>query len=135
MTQTAILTKWKFVVEFEDDETKEISGTLGQADTREECEAYIENEVQYLCSHGKTPVNTEAGEVCAKCHGEGKISAGNDGQVICQACGGHLGPITPFAFYLNKVVPKRTESSVITLRAIPPRRFSQREPALLEILP
>jgi hypothetical protein len=31
MTQIAIVTKWKFVVEFEDRETGEISGTTGQA--------------------------------------------------------------------------------------------------------
>ena len=41
MTQTAFLTKWKFVVEFEDEETNEISGTIGQADTREECEGFL----------------------------------------------------------------------------------------------
>jgi DnaJ-class molecular chaperone len=96
MTQAAIVTKWKFIVEFEDDESKEISGTLGQADTQEECEASIEDEVQYHRSHGRTTVNLEAGEVCAACGGDGHIPAGNGGQVICQACGGHLGPITPF---------------------------------------
>ena len=37
-----MVTRWKFVVEFEDDETKEISGTMGQAETREECEGLIE---------------------------------------------------------------------------------------------
>ena len=38
MTHNAILTQWKYVVEFEDDETKEISGTVRRADTQEECE-------------------------------------------------------------------------------------------------
>ena len=33
MIQTTILIKWKFVVEFEDEETNEISGMIGQADT------------------------------------------------------------------------------------------------------
>ncbi len=94
MTQTAILTQWKFVVEFEDDETKEISGTIGQADTREECEGLIECDMQYHGSHGRTVINAEAAEICAKCGGEGKISAGNGGQVICDACSGHLGPIS-----------------------------------------
>jgi hypothetical protein len=42
MTQDALRTKWKFVVEFEDEETHEISGTIGQADTREECEGLLE---------------------------------------------------------------------------------------------
>ena len=42
MAQSAAVTKWKFVVEFEDDETKELSGTIGQANTREECEGLFE---------------------------------------------------------------------------------------------
>jgi len=29
--------------------------------------------------------------------GEGTISAGENGRVICQGCGGHLGPTAPFA--------------------------------------
>ena len=29
--------------------------------------------------------------------GEGKIPAGNGGQVICDGCGGHLGPISSLA--------------------------------------
>jgi hypothetical protein len=94
MTQTAILTKWKFVVEFEDEETKEISGAIGQADTREECEGLIEYDMQYHSSHGRTVLNVEGAEICVKCEGEGKIPAGNGGQVICDACGGHLGPIS-----------------------------------------
>ena len=94
MTQIAIVTKWKFVVEFEDRETGEISGTTGQADTREECEGLIEYDMQYHTDCGRTIVNAEAGEICAECEGEGRIPIGNGGQVICQACGGHLGPIS-----------------------------------------
>jgi hypothetical protein len=94
MTQTAIHTKWKFVVEFEDDETQEISGTIGQADTREECEGLLEYDMEYHRSHGRTVVNAEAAEVCAKCEGEGKIASGNGGRVGCDACGGRLGPIS-----------------------------------------
>ena len=96
MSQTAIPTKWKFVVEFEDedDETKEISGTIGRADTREECEGLLEHEMQYHRSHGRTIVNAEAVEICAKCEGEGKFQNGNSEQVPCDACGGHLGPIS-----------------------------------------
>jgi hypothetical protein len=94
MTQIAIATKWKFVVEFEDLETGEISGTIGQAGTREECEGLIEYDMQYHHDYGRTVVNAEAGEICAECEGEGQIPIGNDGRVICQACGGHLGPIS-----------------------------------------
>jgi hypothetical protein len=96
MTQNAIPTRWRFIVEFEDDESREISGTIGQADTYEECEASMEDEVLYHCSHGRTVVNLELGELCVECDGEGQIPAGNGGRVICQACGGHLGPISPF---------------------------------------
>jgi hypothetical protein len=94
MAQSAAVTKWKFVVEFEDDETKEISGTIGQADTREECEGLIEHDVQYHHSHERTVIQTEAVEICAQCEGNGKVSTGNGRQVICEACGGHLGSIS-----------------------------------------
>jgi hypothetical protein len=87
MAQSAAVTKWKFVVEFEDDETKEISGTIGQADTREECEGLIEHDVQYHHSRERTVIQTEAVEICAQCEGNGKFSAGNGRQVICEACG------------------------------------------------
>jgi len=97
MTQTAILSKWKFVITFEDEETKEIAGEIGQTDTLEECEALVEHEVQYHGSHDRIVVDVEAAEICAKCEGEGKIPAGNGGQVICDACGGHLGPISILA--------------------------------------
>jgi hypothetical protein len=94
MVRSAVVTKWKFVVEFEDDETKEISGTIGQADTREECEGLIEHDVQYHRSHGRTVIQTEAVEICAQCGGDGKVPAGDGGQLICAACGGHFGPIS-----------------------------------------
>jgi hypothetical protein len=88
MTQDALRTKWKFVVESEDEETNEISGTIGQAGTREECEGLLEFEMQYHDSHGRIVLNAEAAEVCAKCEGEGKIAAMDGGSVICDACGG-----------------------------------------------
>jgi hypothetical protein len=91
MTQNAIATKWRFVVDLEDDETQEILGTVGHASDREECEAHIEHEVQYHCSNGRTAFNAEVGESCAKCDGDGKISGQIDERVICQACGGHTG--------------------------------------------
>jgi hypothetical protein len=97
MTQTAILTEWKFVVEFEDEESREISGIIGKADTLEECEGAIEDEIQYQISQGRTIVNAEAVELCAVCEGEGKIRAEVDGEIICDACGGHLGSIAILA--------------------------------------
>ena len=71
-------TKWKFVVEFEGEETNEISGTIGQADTLEQCKGLLEYDMQYH-SHGRIVLNAEAAEVCAKCEGEGKIAAMNGG--------------------------------------------------------
>jgi hypothetical protein len=94
MTQAAMVTKWKFVVEFEDDDTKEISGTMGQADTREECEGLIEYDLQYHISHERTVLNAEAVELCSKCHGDGQIRGQNGQDISCDACGGHLGPIS-----------------------------------------
>ena len=96
MTQNAIPTKWKFIVEFEDHESREISGTIGQADSYEECEASMEDEALYHRSRGRTVFNLEIGELCVECDGEGQIPAGNGGRVICQACGGNLGPISQF---------------------------------------
>jgi DnaJ-class molecular chaperone len=94
MTAVDLLTKWKFVVEFEDEDTKEISGTFGQANSREECEALIEYDTQVHSSNGRTVINVEAVEVCARCEGEGKILAGTGRQLICHACGGHHGSIS-----------------------------------------
>jgi len=51
-------------VEFKDEETNEISGTIGQADTREECEGFLEFDMQYHDSHGRIVLNAEAAEVC-----------------------------------------------------------------------
>src|SRR5690242_18444523 len=98
MTQIALLTKWTFVVEFVDEETHEIAGTIGQSQTLAECEALIEHETQYHFVRGKMVFNAEAAEVCAECGGEGKVPAGNGGQTICDACGGHLGPISSVSF-------------------------------------
>jgi hypothetical protein len=94
MTQIAIATKWKFVIEFEDHATEEISGTIGQAGTLEECEGLIEYDVEYHTDHGRTVVNVELCEICADCEGEGQIPTWNGGRVICQACGGHLGAVS-----------------------------------------
>jgi hypothetical protein len=109
MTQDAFRTKWKVVVEFEDEETNEISGTIGQAGTREECEGLLEFEMQYHNSHGRIVLDAEAAEVCAKCEGEGKIAAMNGGVVICDACGGRLGSISN----LTTLRPNGTEFLLI----------------------
>jgi hypothetical protein len=68
---------------------------------QEECKGLIEDDTQYHNDHGRNVVDVEAGEICAKCEGEGQISAGNGGLVICQTCGGYLGPITPFVHLEN----------------------------------
>jgi len=43
------------------------TGTLGRADTQEECESLTEDEVQYQPSRARTIVDIELGLVCAKC--------------------------------------------------------------------
>lgn len=96
MTEIDLLTTWKFVVDFEDEETKEISGTFGQADTWEECEALIEYDTLIHISHGRAVINVETAEVCSKCQGGGTILAVNGEEVICDACGGHHGPMSIF---------------------------------------
>jgi hypothetical protein len=40
-------TKWKFIVEFEDEETGAIAGTLGEAPDRDECQVLIQEEMEY----------------------------------------------------------------------------------------
>ena len=94
MTQIAIATKWKFVVEFEDQETREISGSIGEASSLEECEALIDYDMEFHRERGRTVVNVEASEICVECEGEGQVAAGNGGRVICRACRGHLGPVS-----------------------------------------
>jgi hypothetical protein len=112
MTQDALRTKWKFVVEFEDEETHEISGTIEQADTREECEGLLEFDMQYHNSHGRIVLNAEAAEVCAKCKGKGTIAAVNGGLDLCDACDGRLGPISN----LTTLRPNGTEFLLTTRR-------------------
>ena len=123
MTQIAFLTKWKFVVDFVDEETNEISGTFGQADSRDECEALLEYDIESHRSHGRTVVNAEAAEVCAKCEGEGKIPSGNRGELICDACGGRVGSISNLTSFL-----RTNETEFLLIRRgdfsgqFPPRR-------------
>ena len=93
MMQDTFRTKWKFVVEFEDEETREVSGTIGQADTREECEGLLEYELDEHNRRRQCVLNAEAVEVCANCQGEGKIADKNGGMDMCGACGGRLGPV------------------------------------------
>jgi hypothetical protein len=90
MIAIAIHTKWKFIVEFEDEESQEIAGTLGHAATRDECEALIEEEMQYQLSRGCIGVTAEAVELCAQCEGEGSIPVEDDIVSICDACGGRM---------------------------------------------
>ena len=96
MIAIALHTKWKFIVEFEDEETQEIAGTLGEAATREECEALIEEEVQYQLSRGSIGVTAEAVELCVQCEGEGSIPVEDDIVSICDACGGRIGALASF---------------------------------------
>jgi hypothetical protein len=67
MIANAIHTKWKFIVEFEDEETGEIAGTLG-----------------------------EAVELCEQCEGEGSIPVEDSIVSICDACGGRIGILSTF---------------------------------------
>ena len=73
MIANAIHTKWKFIVEFEDEETGAIAGTLGEAPDRDECEALVEEEMEYQRLRGYIRVTAEAVELCEQCEGEGSI--------------------------------------------------------------
>ena len=76
--------------------TQEIAGTLGEAATREECEALIEEEVQYQLSRGSIGVTAEAAEFCVQCESEGSIPVEDDIVSICDACGGRIGALASF---------------------------------------
>jgi hypothetical protein len=93
MSQSLIPAKWKFIVEYEDEETQEISGTIGQANSRYECESLIDDDIAYHIICGRVIVNAEAAAVCTKCDGEGKLTSANGDLIVCDACGGHIGPI------------------------------------------
>src|ERR1700737_5462600 len=91
MIANAIHTKWKFIVEFEDEETGEITGTLGEAADRDECEVLVEDEMEYQRLRGYIRVTAEAVELCEQCEGEGSIPVEDDIVSICDACGGRIG--------------------------------------------
>ena len=93
MIANAIHTKWKFIVEFEDEDTGAIEGTLGEAADRDECEFLVEDEMEYQRLRGYIRVTAEAVELC---EGEGSIPV-EDGIVsICDACGGRIGILSTF---------------------------------------
>lgn len=94
MSQSPIPARWKFIVEYEDEQTQEISGTIGQANSRDECESLIEDDIAYHIIRGRVIVNAEAAAVCAKCDGEGKLAAANGDLIVCDVCAGHIGPIS-----------------------------------------
>jgi hypothetical protein len=98
MSEPAFPTKWKFVVEFFDDETQQISGTVGQAGTCDECAGLVEYEVDLLRSSGQTLVNAEAYQVCAQCDGQGKIETPDGALAICYTCRGEVGPVSTLSF-------------------------------------
>ena len=90
MIANAMHTKWKFIVEFEDEETGVTEGTLGEAADRDECELLVEDEMEYQRLRGYIRITAEAVELCEQCEGEGSIPV-EDGIVwICDACGGRL---------------------------------------------
>jgi DNA-directed RNA polymerase subunit RPC12/RpoP len=95
MTPAGLRTRWKFVVTFEDEDSGEISAEIGHATTREECEGFIDWEMQYRCSLGLEVLEVEASELCAECEGEGKLLT-EAGNVTCRACGGHIGAVAKF---------------------------------------
>jgi hypothetical protein len=96
MIANAIHTKWKFIVEFEDEETGTIEGTLGEAADRDECELLVEDDMEYQRLRGYIRVTAEAVELCEQCEGEGSIPV-EDGIVsICDACGGRIGILSTF---------------------------------------
>ena len=94
MIQLGIHTKWRFLVEFEDEETGEVSGIAGEAETQDECGGLIDHEIERYRLRGRRIVNIEAGELCSECNGNGAVPAGDGGFVLCSACEGHLGPIS-----------------------------------------
>jgi hypothetical protein len=84
------------IVEFEDEESQEIAGMLGHAATRDQCEALIEEEMQYQLLRGCIGVTAEAVELCAQCEGEGSIPVEDAIVSICDACGGRIGTLSSF---------------------------------------
>src|ERR1700749_824526 len=96
MISNAIHTKWKFIVEFEDEETGAIEGTLGQAADRDECEVLVEEEMEYQRLRGYIRVMAEAVELGEQGEGEGSIPVEDGILSICDACGGRIGILSTF---------------------------------------
>jgi hypothetical protein len=101
LPEPVILTAWKFIVEFEDDETNQISAILGQADTDEECKGSTEEEAQYQCSHERTVLNIESWEVCSGSVAEAQIPFWKDGS------DGHFGRVAPDQSSIENVMVSR----------------------------
>jgi RecJ-like exonuclease len=96
MSTISIRTKWKFIVEYEDEETGTIAGVVGEAVDRDECEVLVEDEMEYQRLRGYIRVASEAVELCEQCQGKGSIPV-KDGIVsICDACGGRIGVLSTF---------------------------------------
>ena len=77
-------------------ETGAIAGTLGEAPDRDECEALIEEEMEYQRLHGYIRLTAEAVELSDQCEGEDSIPV-EDGIVsICDVCGGRIGILSSF---------------------------------------
>jgi hypothetical protein len=91
MTFRVLQTRWKYFVGIEDHTTGLLTGFCGQADTEEYCQALVEHQCQQIRGPEIRVVSVEIGELCASCEGEGFVSAGNDGRVLCDDCGGHQG--------------------------------------------
>jgi hypothetical protein len=96
MIANAIHTKWKFIVEFENEETGVIAGILGEAADREECEMLVEEEMRCQRLGGYIRVTAEAVELCAQCKGAGSTPVEEDIVSICDACGGRIGVLSTF---------------------------------------
>jgi hypothetical protein len=96
MIAKTIHTKWKFIVDFEDEETGEIVGTLGEAADRDECEALVEDEMECQRLDGYIRVTAAAVELCEQCEGAGSIPVEEDIVSICDACGGRIGVLSTF---------------------------------------
>jgi hypothetical protein len=100
MTQVGAPTKWRYIVECQDNESGSIYVIIGSANDREECEGRASQEVGYQRDLYRHVVNAEACELCQECEGDGVVLSSEPSahRTRCGACDGHLGPFTRIKF-------------------------------------
>jgi hypothetical protein len=90
-------TRWLYVMDYLDEDTGTVTGGVGSADDRDECEGVVRHETLFYQRQGLTVLRGEACELCRGCEGGGLIDE-NGAPRQCPQCGGFTGPFRRLRF-------------------------------------